>query len=259
VTALTREGGAVLTPEYAAPEQVAGGPITTATDVYALGVLLYLLLAGRHPAGDTRKPTAELLKAILDTEPPRLSDAATTRKADPETLTNAAKRATSPERLRRLLRGDLDTIVAKALKKDSRERYTSVTALAEDLRRYLDHQPIGARPDTLHYRAAKFVRRHRLPVALAGLAAGAVAVGLVGTVSQMRRAEGERNRADDEARVAGAQRDFALRQLSRAEAINDLNSFVLSDAAPTGKPFTAGELHHQLVGLLSLARRRTTN
>src|SRR6185436_16478233 len=104
---LTREGGAALTPEYAAPEQVTGGPITTATDIYALGVLLYLLLAGRHPAGDARQAPADLLKAIVETEPLRLSDAA------------------QDNRLRRLLRGDLDTIVAKALKKDARERYAS--------------------------------------------------------------------------------------------------------------------------------------
>jgi serine/threonine protein kinase len=240
-TALTREGDAVLTPEYAAPEQATGGAITTATDVHALGVLLYLLLAGRHPAGDTRKPPAELLKAILEREPIRVSDAAT-RKADAETLANAAKRATTPDRLRRTLQGDLDTIVAKALKKDPQERYASITALAEDLRRYLDHQPISARPDTLRYRAAKFVRRHRLPVAMAMLTTLALLAGLAGTLSQARRAEAERLRADQHAGAAAAQRDFALRQLSRAEAINDLNSFVLSDAAPRGKPFTAREL-----------------
>src|SRR5258708_2229708 len=125
-TALTRDGGAVLTPEYAAPEQVTGGAITTATDVYGLGVLLYLLLSGRHPAGDTRKPPAELFKAILETEAARLSDAvAPTRPPEPRTLEAATKRATSPEKLRRLLRGDLDTIVAKTLKKDAQERYPS--------------------------------------------------------------------------------------------------------------------------------------
>jgi serine/threonine-protein kinase len=230
-TALTRDGGRAMTPEYAAPEQLTDGPITTATDVYALGVLLYVLLCGRHPAGTAVRSPAELLQAIVDAEAPR-----------PSSVTEDAK-------LARVLRGDVDTIVAKALKKDPRERYASVTALAEDLRRYLEHEPITARPDTLAYRAGKFVRRHRAPVVLAGLALVALVGGLAGTVTQARRAarhaalaEAQRTRADEQARAAGEQRDFALRQLSRAEAINDLNSFLLSDAAPSGKPFTVGEL-----------------
>ena len=223
-TALTREGGRALTPEYAAPEQVTGGPITIATDVYALGALLYLLLCGHHPAGEARRSPAELLRAIVDVEPPRLSEAAQDPKA------------------RRPLKGDLDTIVAKALKKRPAERYASVTALADDLKRYLDHQPISARPDTPAYRAAKFVRRNRAPVALAALALVALLAGVAGTITQARRATGHAARADQEARAASAQRDFALRQLSRAEAINDLNAFLLSDAAPSGKPLTVGDL-----------------
>ena len=229
-TALTREGGRALTPEYAAPEQLTGGPITTAVDVYSLGTLLYLLLAGRHPAAPSLGSPARLLTAIVDADPPRPSDVA-------------------DERNRRALRGDLDTIVARALKKKPEERYSSVTALADDLRRHLDHQPISARSDSLAYRAAKFVRRNRAPVALAGLAALALVAGVVATAAQARRAtrqaalaEVQRRRADEEARAAAEQRDLALRQLSRAEAINDLNSFLLSDAAPSGKPFTAGEL-----------------
>jgi eukaryotic-like serine/threonine-protein kinase len=229
-TALTGEAGRVLTPEYAAPEQVTGGPLTTATDVYSLGALLYLLLTGHHPAGDARGSPVELLKAIVDTESPRLS--IVVADAGPRTAgartRNAALRATTPDRLGAMLEGDLDTIVAQALKKSPEERYASVTALGDDLRRYLDHQPIRARPDTLVYRASKFLRRNRTAVALAALVALALAAGLVGTVTQARRAT--------------AERDFALRQLSRAEAINDLNAFLLSDAAPSGRPFTVGEL-----------------
>ena len=250
-TALTRDGGRALTPEFAAPEQVTGGGVTTATDVYSLGALLYLLLSGVHPAGHALGSPAELLRAIVDTEPPRPSDVAARRATlSPEERTrNAASRATTPERLGGMLAGDLDTIVAKAIKKPPEERYASASALADDLGRYLDHRPIRARPDTPAYRAAKFARRHRLPVAMAALALAALAGGLAGTVSQARRAarqaalaEAQRGRADEEARQASAQRDFALRQLSRAEAINDLNAFLLSDAAPSGKPFTAGEL-----------------
>jgi len=243
-TALTREGGRALTPEYAAPEQVTGGQVTVATDVYAMGVLLYVVLGGRHPAGASTSSPAELLKAIVDTEPERLSAAVVRPYADsPEELgENAARRSSTTERLRRSLKGDLETIVGKALKKNPAERYASATALADDLRRYLEHQPIGARADTLGYRAARFVRRHRTPVAFAALAMVALAAGLVGTVTQARRARAQAARADQQARAAGQQRDFALRQLSRAEAINDLNAFLLSDAAPSGESFTVGDL-----------------
>ncbi len=240
-TALTREGGGALTPEYAAPEQVTGGAITTATDVHALGTLLYLLLAGQHPVGSALSSPVLLLRAIVEEDPKRASDSA----AD----SDAATRATSPDGLRRQLKGDLDTIAAKALKKNPAERYASVTALGEDVRRYLEHEPISARPDTPAYRLAKFVRRNRVPVALAGLAVLALCGGLAGTMTQARRAtrhaaqaEAQRLRADQEAASAGEQRDFALRQLSLAEAVIALNSFVLSDAAPAGKPFTVGEL-----------------
>jgi serine/threonine-protein kinase len=227
--ALTREGESALTPEFAAPEQLTSGPITTATDVYALGVLLYLLLAGRHPAGASIGSAADLVQAIVHTEPRQISDAI----ADvPDT---AIKRATSPKKLRSLLHGDLDNIVAKALKKQASERYPSVEALADDLRRYLTHRVVSARADSLAYRAAKFCRRNRTAVALSMLAIVALAGGLLGTLSQA-------GRANQEARDAVEQRDFALRQLSRAEAINDLNTFLLSDAAALGQPFTVGDL-----------------
>ena len=228
-TLLTVEGGRAMTPEYAAPEQLRGGAVTTGTDVYALGVLLYVLLTGQHPAGAGLHTPADLVKAIVDTEPPHPSDTAAPTKADTEvTASNATRRSTTPEKLRRLLRGDLDTIVAKALKKYPAERYPSVLTLAEDLQRYLRHEPIGVRPDTLAYRAGKFVRRNRTAVALATLALMTAVAGLVGTLIQ--------------ARTVRVQRDFAFRQLSRVESINDLDNFLLTDAAPSGKTFTVTEL-----------------
>jgi serine/threonine-protein kinase len=178
-TLLTHEGGSALTPRYAAPEQLTGQPVTTTTDVYVLGVLLYLLLSGRHPAGSGAHSPAELVKAVLDLEPPRASDAVT---SDDSSLI-AERRGTTADKLRRELRGDLDTIVGKALKKSPQERYASVTEFANDLQRYLKHEPISARPDTLAYRTAKFLRRNRTVVALTATALavviGSLSAGLV--------------------------------------------------------------------------------
>jgi serine/threonine protein kinase len=154
MTALTRDGAAAMTPLYAAPEQITDAPITIATDVYALGLLLYVLLAGRHPVGDTVRSAADVVKAVLEREPPRISESG------------------------RPIPRDLETIVAKALKKNPEERYRSVPAFSEDLQRFLRHEPILARPDTIAYRTAKFVRRNRVPVAAGILTFAALSAGL---------------------------------------------------------------------------------
>ena len=188
-TQLTLEGGGALTPQFAAPEQVTGGAVTTATDVYALGVLLYLLLTGQHPAGPGPHSPARLVKAITETEPLRPSD--TTSSANAESI--AEKRATTADKLQRQLRGDLDTIVAKALKKNPQERYSSVTGFADDLHRYLKHEPISARPDALAYRTAKFLRRNRTVVTLTAAAVvlviGSLSTGLYVANRQRKIAE----------------------------------------------------------------------
>ncbi len=156
-----------LTPEYASPEQVTGQPVTTASDVYALGGLLYRLLSGRSPYGDKTSSPYTLEQAIVEYEP------------DP--LIGVDR--------------DLSTIVEKALRKDARRRYGSAGELSADLHRYLNHEPVKARPDTWTYRTTRFIGRHRVGVALASLAvAGLVAFGGT-TYVQARRLEGERNAA----------------------------------------------------------------
>jgi eukaryotic-like serine/threonine-protein kinase len=221
--------GTALTPEYAAPEQLKGEAITVSTDVYALGVLLYLLLTGRHPTGEGQNSPAGLIKTIVECEPLRPSDAvAVPVSGSLDAAARALLRSASVEKLRRVLRGDLDTILAKTLKKDPRERYASVGAFADDLRRYLNCEPIKARPDTLMYRAGKFARRHRMGLFIALLALLGVAAGITGMLLQ--------------ARTARVQRDLALRQLARAERMTDLNELLLSDAAPMGKPLAVDQL-----------------
>jgi serine/threonine-protein kinase len=223
-SALTREGGGALTPEFAAPEQLTGGQVTTATDVYALGVLLYVMLSGQHPAGDDVRSPADLVRAIVDTEPRRLSDVVCAN-GDSEALAQHAARCSStPARLRRRLQGDLDTIVAKALKKTAPERYASVTALADDVRRSLDDEPISARPDTLRYRTAKFVRRH-----VRGVAASATVVMLLGALTAFYTT-----------RLA-AERDRAGLEAEKAAKVSELLTSLFTGADPYATRVTQGE------------------
>jgi eukaryotic-like serine/threonine-protein kinase len=225
--ATTLEGERALTPRFASPEQITGGAITTATDVYALGLLLYLLLSGQHPAGMEEQSPAELVHGILEQEAPKISDAVSRVGAE-AAVREAKRRSATPESLRRQLKGDLETITAKALKKNPAERYVSVSSLADDLKRYLRHEPISARSDTLRYRASKFMRRNRKAVALVSFALAAIVAGITGTIIQSRTARKER--------------DFALRELSRANQISNLDQFLLSDAGASNKPILTGEL-----------------
>jgi tetratricopeptide (TPR) repeat protein len=185
---LTLTGMALMTPEYASPEQVAGGPVTTATDVYALGVLLYQLLAERRPYElGTRSP--EEIARVVCHEEPRAPSTAVGAGAD-------------EARLRRALAGDLDTIVLKALRKEPERRYRSVDELSEDLKRHLDGRPVLARKDTLLYRTGKFVRRHRGVVAAAALVVLSLVGGLAATLRQARIAERNGTRATHRSRDA---------------------------------------------------------
>jgi serine/threonine-protein kinase len=239
---LTRAGA--LTPAFAAPEQLTGGAITTATDVHALGVLLYELTTGHHPFAEGVSSHAALVEAIVSRDAPKPSEivAAAAPGEDRTADSIAASRATTVSKLRQALAGDLDTIVGKALRKAPSERYATVSALEDDIRRHLRNEPIGARADSLAYRLAKFARRNRLALGLAATALAALVGGLAGTITQARRAEAQRARADGQAAEAVAERNFARRQLLRAEAINDLNAFLIADAAPVGTTFTARDL-----------------
>lgn len=178
----TRTGHRLLTPAFASPEQVRGEVASASSDVYQLGVLLYVLLTGHRPHGDGETSASAVERAVLQQEPPRPSAVVDTS-------------APGGRRLRRRLGGDLDTIVLTALRKEPERRYLSAAALAEDLGRHLRRVPIRARPDTFGYRAGKFLRRNRLTVAAAAVVALALAGAGANTVSQSRRVARERDEA----------------------------------------------------------------
>jgi len=188
--ALTRQRA--FTPDYASPEQLRGEPVTTATDIYALGVVLYELLTGHSPYRATTGSLADWIRSVCeqDAEPPstvihRVTETAAEEDQPAETLTPekvSQSREGDPQTLHRRLRGDLDAIVLKALRKDPRERYGSVDQLAEDIRRHLDGRPVLARKSTTGYVARKFFARHKLGVAAAVLVLLTLAGGLASTL-----------------------------------------------------------------------------
>jgi len=221
---------AAMTPSYAAPEQITRGEVTTATDVYALGVMLYELLAGTRPYSLVGTTAAEAERIVCETDPPLPSAAAPAARA-------------------RALRGDLDTITMKALAKEPAHRYASAEALAADLRRHLDGLPVLARPATAGYRVRRFVRRHRLGVAAGVAVALALVAGASVALWQAREARAEAERAT-------AVSDFVVGLLNAPNAevdgrdvrVADLLDRAAADldSAFTGGPATEATLRHTL-------------
>ena len=196
-TRLTHEAGSAFTPLFAAPEQLTNGAVTTATDVYELSVLLYLLLTGQHPVGSGVHSAADLVKSIVDTEAPRVSTVITFGASKAA----AQNRGTTSERLTRQLRGDLDAIVRKGLQKQPSERYITAQAFADDLRRYLAGEPVIAQPESTWYRTKKFLIRRRWAVASVASILLALAAGLGAALWQAHIARRE-------SRVATAMESF---------------------------------------------------
>ncbi len=233
-TQLTHIAGRALTLDYASPEQIRGEPIGTASDVYSLGVVAYELLAGAKPYKLKRGSAAELEETIATVDAPLASATAT----DP-----AAKRD---------LRGDLDAILNKALKKNSTERYATVDALSQDIESHLAGHRVVARPDSLTYRITRFVRRFRMPLIAAALITAAFALGLgVGAAALLAIVfAAGMGIALWQARAATRERDRALRLVERQEGVVSFLNTLITDAARGGRALTAEELLQRTEALI---------
>ncbi len=251
-TELTRTGLRPLTPAYAAPEQLRGEPVSTATDVYALGVILFELLTARRPFASA---SSGFDRASLDAEPPRPSDVVIRRDRDDAASIDeiAHARGVTPRALAARLAGDLDAIVLKALRREPQRRYIGAGALAEDLDRFLQGRPVAARPEGRRYRAGKFVRRHRVGIAVAVSLVLSLVGGLAATAWQARAKTLEAQKAEavkaflisifqgaDPVQAAG--RDITLRQV-----LDEGAGRVQRDLA--SQPAVQGELLTVLAGI----------
>lgn len=201
---LTRTGLRALSPAYASPEQVRGEPVSIASDVFQLGTLLYELLTGGRPCEGAGRTPADLIRAICEVDPPLPS----------EVVRSEGIGGATRSRVQAMLRGDLDTIIRKALRKEPRRRYGTVTELADDIRRHLDGLPILARPPSAGYRLGKFARRHRVAIGLLFVMISGSAAGLGWEATHAANLAADRNRARFE-----AQRDRARFAAERAAAV----------------------------------------
>ncbi len=201
-----------MTPAYASPEQIRGEAITTAADVYSLGVILFRLLTGRSPYPGDPRSTFELSRAVCDREPRRPSDAVIGDTGEE-----------SPVKLRRRLAGDLDHIVLKALRKEPQQRYASVEEFSADVRRHLDRLPITASPASFGYRAGKFIKRHKIAVTAAAVMLLAILGGTVATAWQARLAR-------QQAEIARTERARAERRFNDVRQLANAMMFELHDS-----------------------------
>jgi serine/threonine protein kinase/tetratricopeptide (TPR) repeat protein len=235
--AMTQADIRIMTPDHASPEQVRGQAITTSSDVYVLGVLLYKLLCGSSPFFISSVRLSEIERAICEKDPTPPSQLVSTDDSlDSRSI--AESRGTSPHKLRRTLTGDLDNIVLMAMRKEPERRYSSAQQMASDIQRHLDGMPVIARRDTLSYRTGKFVIRHWLPVAAGVSAAFLVLAFAATTYMQSLRIAAERDRVTQ-------QRERAELEKARAEEVSSflVNLFKLSDPEESrGNQVTAREL-----------------
>ena len=229
--AVTHADFRLMTPEHASPEQVRGLTITTASDVYVLGVLLYKLLTGTGPFVIPSMRLTDIERAICEKDPPLPSQAVGTDvSAEARGITEA--RGVSANRLRRILRGDLDNIVIMAMRKEPERRYSSSQQMAADIQRYLDGKPVIARRDTLSYRSAKFIRRHWLPVSAGMSAVFLILAFATTTYVQSLRIAAERDRVSQ-------QKERAERERIRAE---EISSFLVNLLGSSGSEENRGNL-----------------
>ncbi len=195
----TRTNWRPMTPEYASPEQIRGCAITTASDVYSLGVLLFELMTGHRPYHPAGQSLLEMERLVCESDPEKPSVAACRKEADNPPITAesvSAQRGLRPAELQRRLRGDLDTIVMKAIEKDPSHRYATASELSADIGRHLSHEPVLARPASAVYRARKYVRRHPVGVTVAAALVLMLAAFAAAQSLQLRRITRERDRAN---------------------------------------------------------------
>jgi eukaryotic-like serine/threonine-protein kinase len=221
-----------MTPEYASPEQVLGDPITTASDVYSLGVVLYQLLTGRSPYLVETRSSHELARAVCETDPGKPStvvlkplavriDDSESPQGTPEQISSS--REGSPAKLQRRLAGDLDHIALKALRKEPQRRYASVEQFAEDIDRHLEGLPVRAVKGSVRYRAGKFVRRNRAGVFAGALVAITITVGMAATIREARIARRQ-------AEIAQAERAKSEKRFTDVRELSDSLIFDVHDA-----------------------------